>query len=938
MTSDPITLTGTIDTSTGASGGSITFYYDGFAGTGRGIACTTPTLINGVGSCIFKPAVPTDDQGMSSHYKMAAKWFSDSPAYNSNITSDNPSKYISVAGVSYLSTTYSRPTSVIYNSTSNVQLVAQANIPGKLIFKVNGETITADANCSGNTSVAAKSPKTCTFTPASSPATQTITVDLIPDDLVNFRILTGQKPLTKTLDNYYLPNSPIWPINPPSSMSVNRDLLTIAWYANESSTAGIKGLGYTYIDGIFYKLNRANSEAMVIAYDRFYETGTSIITIPDYITPTLSQLQQTGETGYAAFADTTYAVTGIGPKALAFPNSQTPGKSYNNVLVTPINIAKIILPNTLKIISTSAFEGSIYIRELRIPDSVTDIGPQALKDMTGLETLTVGSSVTRVSKAIFTGDTNLRSLTFRGAEPFKSDGEIYPVLPNQESWQSSQSYTRTSPIMTRNDHGSTLSGCSALISYGPGNIDILSGTSAAWAAWADGCLSGNLIGRNFTPSPPQSVIASNPTLTSLLVGYTAPESNGGAAIIDYKIEYTSNGGATWTTATSSASTNSFTVSGLTSSTSYKFRVSARNSEGYSDPSNLSSALSTLTPTAPAAPVIGVATAYDSRTATVSFTAPTNDGGSPILRYVATGFPGGESATIVGAGSGTISVTGLTTNIAETFTVVAINAYGTSLPSAASNSVTPLVTTTPPAPAPSVPASSAPVPDPAQNATITSYFPKEGAPAGGNTVTINLNAGACKPRNISIDGRILPIASWSFAEDVLTLTMPAHAIGVAEVLIYNGCIPVLNPITYVYREPEAEIPAPVVVKEPAKVADPVKEENVQPTKVMRKIGTIYFASGSYLIDAKSKASLRALAKRIAANPALLVLSYGHTDSRGGVDNTVLSKNRAKAAAKVLRSYLTGQKIITGWFAASKPIAKGSTAQDLAKNRRVEIYIK
>ena len=91
---------------------------------------------------------------------------------------------------------------------------------------------------------------------------------------------------------------------------------------------------------------------------------------------------------------------------------------------------------------------------------------------------------------------------------------------------------------------------------------------------------------------------------------------------------------------------------------------------------------------PNAPTIGTATTSSATSLTISFTAPSNVGGSPITSYVATARRTSDGVLFNASGaSSPITITGLTA-VAFTVTVVAVNSYGPSAPSAASNSITP----------------------------------------------------------------------------------------------------------------------------------------------------------------------------------------------------------------------------------------------------------
>ncbi|GLL08118.1 beta strand repeat-containing protein [Dactylosporangium matsuzakiense] len=177
------------------------------------------------------------------------------------------------------------------------------------------------------------------------------------------------------------------------------------------------------------------------------------------------------------------------------------------------------------------------------------------------------------------------------------------------------------------------------------------------------------------PGVPTGVSAT-PGTTQATVAFTAPGSNGGAAITSYTVT-SSPGGVTATCAGSPC-----IVTGLSNGTAYTFTVHATNSVGDSAESAASSA---VTPAAlPGAPS-GVSAVAGAGQADVSFTAPGSNGGSAVTSYTVTSSPGGVTATCPGS---PCTVTGLSNGTAYTFTVHATNAIGDSGESTASGTITP----------------------------------------------------------------------------------------------------------------------------------------------------------------------------------------------------------------------------------------------------------
>jgi uncharacterized repeat protein (TIGR01451 family) len=101
----------------------------------------------------------------------------------------------------------------------------------------------------------------------------------------------------------------------------------------------------------------------------------------------------------------------------------------------------------------------------------------------------------------------------------------------------------------------------------------------------------------------------------------------------------------------------------------------------------------LIPTTPDAP-INVLAAAGSSQATVEFSAPPSDGGSPILGYTVISSPPGGFDEGAGTTALTHTITGLTNGTAYIFSVVATNAVGSGPASAGSSIVTPMISTYP----------------------------------------------------------------------------------------------------------------------------------------------------------------------------------------------------------------------------------------------------
>lgn len=165
----------------------------------------------------------------------------------------------------------------------------------------------------------------------------------------------------------------------------------------------------------------------------------------------------------------------------------------------------------------------------------------------------------------------------------------------------------------------------------------------------------------------------------LTAAWSAPASNGGAAITDYVVQY--QYGANWVPFTDGVNASTgVVIVGLTNGQNYPVRVAAVNSVGQGPWSSVVSGVPANI-TVPGA-VTGLAssrTDSSTTTSTLTFTAPTSNGGSSITDYAieykdrlgTTWSPFTHTASTAVS----VAVTGLTAGVEYDFRVAAVNTIG-----------------------------------------------------------------------------------------------------------------------------------------------------------------------------------------------------------------------------------------------------------------------
>jgi outer membrane protein OmpA-like peptidoglycan-associated protein len=104
-------------------------------------------------------------------------------------------------------------------------------------------------------------------------------------------------------------------------------------------------------------------------------------------------------------------------------------------------------------------------------------------------------------------------------------------------------------------------------------------------------------------------------------------------------------------------------------------------------------------------------------------------------------------------------------------------------------------------------------------------------------------------------------------------------------------------------------------------------------------SVNFGTNKFNLTTAQKNELNRIARKIDKEGISRVTLRGHADSRGGVDNMALSKNRAKATAEYLKSKVKSSDVKFTVTAAStkEPVASNKTVKGMSANRRVDIVL-
>ena len=217
----------------------------------------------------------------------------------------------------------------------------------------------------------------------------------------------------------------------------------------------------------------------------------------------------------------------------------------------------------------------------------------------------------------------------------------------------------------------TLTGLQSATSY---NVNIISNNSAGSSAITGSVNMQTLL------TPPTTLTFVSSTTTSINFSFTPPVLGQSVAITSYAATAVPASGSTVILTGISSAATSANITGLVASTQYSITMVATNSFGTS-----ASSIPLVYQTVLAPPTIAYASMVDTSSISLSFVPPTLGTNVTVTSYSATIVPTtGSTITVTNITSSPVAVNGLTYSMNYNITMVSINNYSTSAPSAITN--------------------------------------------------------------------------------------------------------------------------------------------------------------------------------------------------------------------------------------------------------------
>lgn len=307
--------------------------------------------------------------------------------------------------------------------------------------------------------------------------------------------------------------------------------------------------------------------------------------------------------------------------------------------------------------------------------------------------------------ATFTGLTNGTSYTFTvvamngaGAGPSsQASAAVTPAtVPGAPTSVSAVAGVRSATVSwaAPSANGSAITGYTVTTSPGGGTVSA-TGTTTTVTGLSNGTTytftvtATNGVGTGSASTPSAGITTPDlpgaPTgltatagLKSVSLSWTTPSSTGGRPLTGFTVLVSPSAPSAIFNVTGTTAS----ISNLTPGTGYTFQVYATTAVGDGPASSASNAATPFDlPSAPGQPTAISGNALVS----LSWAAPSSDGGSAVTGYVITASPGGATKSVTGTSG---DFTGLTNGTSYTFTVAAMNAGGTGPASPASSPVIP----------------------------------------------------------------------------------------------------------------------------------------------------------------------------------------------------------------------------------------------------------